>query len=222
MSGYLQRIGWMLFAFGLQALYFPINRLDRPALALKTPLDELIPLWPAWVLPYTLTWVMWLACAAWVAWKMDAKLYKAAIAALVVSACIGVTCFLALPTCVERPVVPGNDWTARLLRAVHQADTAANAFPSAHIYITTLIALFADRWYPRQRLGWIVILAMVSLSTLFTHQHYLADVIGGLALAWVGFRLGLAFAFKPGGLPCRNAWSSQGRTDTSATRLSAR
>jgi hypothetical protein len=29
------------------------------------------------------------------------------------------------------------------------------------------------------------------LATLFTHQHYLPDPIGGLALAWFGYRMGL-------------------------------
>jgi hypothetical protein len=32
---------------------------------------------------------------------------------------------------------------------------------------------------------------MVALATLFTHQHYLPDPIGGLALAWFGYRIGL-------------------------------
>lgn len=194
MERYSHRIAWMLFAFAVQALYFPVNRSVQPAVLLKTPLDELIPLWPVWVLPYVLTWVMWLGCAAWVVRKMEPGLYKAAIAALLATACIGLACFLAFPTYTERPPVPGNDWAARLLRAVHEADRAANAFPSAHIYITALIGLFWVRWYPRQRIGWIVILAVVSCSTLFTHQHYLLDVIGGLALAWAGFRLGLAAA----------------------------
>jgi hypothetical protein len=32
---------------------------------------------------------------------------------------------------------------------------------------------------------------MVILATLFTHQHYLPDPIGGLALAWFSHRVGL-------------------------------
>jgi hypothetical protein len=32
---------------------------------------------------------------------------------------------------------------------------------------------------------------IVVLATLFTHQHYLPDPIGGLALAWFGYRIGL-------------------------------
>jgi membrane-associated phospholipid phosphatase len=32
---------------------------------------------------------------------------------------------------------------------------------------------------------------IVALSTLFTRQHYLADPLGGLAIAWIGYRLGM-------------------------------
>jgi hypothetical protein len=38
---------------------------------------------------------------------------------------------------------------------------------------------------------------IVILATLFTHQHYLPDPIGGLALAWFGYRIGLRCVANP-------------------------
>jgi membrane-associated phospholipid phosphatase len=32
---------------------------------------------------------------------------------------------------------------------------------------------------------------VVVLSTLFTRQHYLLDLLGGLAIAWLGYRFGI-------------------------------
>lgn len=32
----------------------------------------------------------------------------------------------------------------------------------------------------------------VVLSTLFTHQHYLLDPVGGIALSWIGYRFGIS------------------------------
>lgn len=192
MTRYPQRIGWMLFAFGVQALYFPVNWSVQPTLLLKTPLDALVPLWPAWVLPYVLTWVMWLGCATWAVWKMEPRLYKAAVAALLATACVGLACFLVFPNYTERLLVTGDDRPAQLLRGIQGMTHAANAFPSAHVYITTLIALFWVRWYPRHRAAWIAIVAVVSCSTIFTHEHHLLDVVGGLALGWAGFHFGLA------------------------------
>lgn len=69
-----------------------------------------------------------------------------------------------------------------------------NAFPSGHVYITTLIALFWSRWFPKWRWALSVTAVIVILATLFTKQHYLPDPIGGLALAWFGYRTGIRFS----------------------------
>jgi membrane-associated phospholipid phosphatase len=45
-------------------------------------------------------------------------------------------------------------------------------------------------WYPRYRWLWIAIVVLVLLSTLFTHQHYLPDLGGGLILAKNSLRFG--------------------------------
>jgi membrane-associated phospholipid phosphatase len=66
-----------------------------------------------------------------------------------------------------------------------------NAFPSGHVYITTLIALFWSRWFPQWRWFWGATVIVICLATLFTGQHYLPDPIGGLILAWVGYQIGL-------------------------------
>mgnify|MGYP000913137403 FL=1 len=48
------------------------------------------------------------------------------------------------------------------------------------------------RWYPKTRWVWAGVVAVVVLSTLFTHQHNLPDPLGGAALAWGAYRLGTA------------------------------
>jgi membrane-associated phospholipid phosphatase len=77
------------------------------------------------------------------------------------------------------------------LNWIYATDHMYNAFPSGHVYITTLIALFWSRWFPKWRWLWIATVIVVVFATLFTHQHYLPDPIGGLALAWFGYRIGL-------------------------------
>jgi membrane-associated phospholipid phosphatase len=77
------------------------------------------------------------------------------------------------------------------LRIMHEHWGRYDAFPSGHVYITTLLALFFSRWYPRYKLLWSVILGVVSLSTLFTGQHYILDVLGGYLAALAGYHFGL-------------------------------
>jgi membrane-associated phospholipid phosphatase len=41
---------------------------------------------------------------------------------------------------------------------------------------------------------WVLILLIVSLSTLFTGQHYILDVLGGYLIALAGYYFGLWWA----------------------------
>jgi membrane-associated phospholipid phosphatase len=107
---------------------------------------------------------------------------------------IGVSTFIFFPTFVRPAAFEGNDIFAVFLRMIHESWGRYDAFPSGHVYITTLLTLFFSRWYPRYRLIWITLLAIVSLSTLFTGQHYILDVIGGYMVASVGYHFGLWWA----------------------------
>ena len=75
-------------------------------------------------------------------------------------------------------------------------DRANNAFPSGHTYNTILIALFWWRWRPRQRLLWAAVSLVVLLSTLYTRQHNIPDLIGGVAFACTGYAVGLRWAAR--------------------------
>lgn len=64
------------------------------------------------------------------------------------------------------------------------------ALPSAHNFIIMLLCGSAMRWKPRLRWLWISIIVILALSTLFTGQHYILDVVAGLLLGWVGVCFG--------------------------------
>ena len=95
------------------------------------------------------------------------------------------------PTYVIRPALSETDWATQLLNWIYTNDYMYNAFHSGHVYITTLIALFWSRWFPRWRWLWASTVVVVALATLFTGQHYLPDPVGGLLLAWLGYHIGL-------------------------------
>jgi membrane-associated phospholipid phosphatase len=107
---------------------------------------------------------------------------------------IGTATFVFFPTYIQAAVIPGNDIFSSLLRFIHENWGRYDAFPSGHVYITTLLTLFFSRWVPRRKALWIGILAIVSLSTLFTFQHYIIDVVGGYVAGLAGYRFGLWWA----------------------------
>jgi membrane-associated phospholipid phosphatase len=190
-------MAFMAAVCAVQALYFPINRGMSGGVALTTPLDTYIPLIPIWVAPYALAWGLWITCAAWAALRMEEALYRSLLISIAVVLAGGLACFLLYPTYVQRPALEGEGWAVEWLRFIYANDRVYNAFPSGHVYITTLIALYWSRWYPRQRAVWLAVVVIVALSTLFTGQHYLLDPLGGLALAWGGYHVGLWLTSAP-------------------------
>ena len=93
-----------------------------------------------------------------------------------------------------RPILfpPYPDLSYAFMAWVQHVDPPGNVFPSLHVAHTTMLSLLLLR--DRPRLGRLALLmaTMLALSTLTTKQHFIADVLGGYALA----ALGRAFALS--------------------------
>jgi membrane-associated phospholipid phosphatase len=140
--------------------------------------------------PYLLSLAWWEGCFVWAAIKVAPKTFRAFVIA---AACVMVTSYiiyLVYPTYVERPTPDGTGLGTELVRFIYVSDRSYNAFPSGHAYTTTLISLFWWKWYPRRRWLWSSIMIIIILSALFTGQHNLIDMLGGVVLAWGGYVLG--------------------------------
>jgi membrane-associated phospholipid phosphatase len=86
----------------------------------------------------------------------------------------------------------GNFW-ANQVYSIFTSDTSFNCFPSLHAAVST-ICFYAWFQYAKIKPGKtteavaiiaFVIAAGAILSTLFIKQHYIADEIAGIALAWI-------------------------------------
>lgn len=96
-----------------------------------------------------------------------------------------------------RPL-PGEPLWAEIFGLLHRLDAPFNQFPSLHVAFMvvlwpTLRAGLPQRWQRGVAALW---LALVAVSTVFTHQHHLADVPGGLLLG--ALALWLAPVQRPG------------------------
>jgi len=186
----IKRVLPVLFVCCIQMIYIPTSSQVAGGIEPKLAID-IFPVWPIWVLPYVLCYLLWVYTYVWLILKMEDRLFRAFIVACMLTFSIGAGTFIFFPTYVKAAVIEGNDIFSVLLRFIHQNLGRYAAFPSGHIYITTLLALFYGRWYPRQKLLWTLILVIVSLSTLFTRQHYILDVVGGFVVAVMGYHFGL-------------------------------
>jgi membrane-associated phospholipid phosphatase len=174
----------------LQLLYLPTSRYLTGGIIPRIDLDGLIPIWPVWVVPYMLVWPIWIAAYGWAAFKMPGRLFRVAVVSATFTIGVGMTIFMLFPTYVTRSALLGDDFFTNALRYVYAHDGSYDAAPSGHVYMTTLLALFYSLWYPRYKWLWMSILVIVCLSTVFTGQHYIMDVVTGLALGIIGYYAG--------------------------------
>jgi membrane-associated phospholipid phosphatase len=185
-----KRILLILAVFAIQSNYVIATRFVQGGIEPKLPIDH-FPLWVVWVVPYVLCYPLWAIGVIWLVRKMDETLFRSAIAGFFLTCSLGIATFYLFPTYVIDPKVTGADIFSKTLLLIQRLDGDYAALPSAHIYITVILALFYRDWYPRYKWLWLFIVVIVALSTLFTKQHYIADVISGVFTGWLGYRFGL-------------------------------
>lgn len=106
-----------------------------------------------------------------------------AVALAVLFLCSGAG-FLLMPSeeVRETPVVEGL--VGQVFRFADWVNLSYNNLPCLHVGMAFLCASFYSKYlsFHASALLWLWALA-ISLSTLLTHQHYIADVLAGAALA---------------------------------------
>jgi membrane-associated phospholipid phosphatase len=205
-----QRRILFLTLLAVLSLYLVINRLmswQGNGTTVEIWLDQYVPFWPIWVVPYVLSILWWGVAALWAYLKMEDSLYVAFITGWISTCLIGYAIFLFYPNYMIRPQVTGTGWAEWLIRFIYANDRTYNAFPSQHLWDTVIITLIWSRWKPRLRWPLWGLTLIVATSTLFTGQHWIMDVIGGTLLAVIGYFIGLTVAARLAPIPQR--WSGQ-------------
>ena len=151
-------------------------------------LDRAIPLVPGWSLVYA---SLFLAAVlpAFVIHQHDHL--NRTILAFILMWLVAFTCFWFYPTLSSRPakaLILGGGFAEWGLRAIYSTDARYNCLPSLHVAQCFLAALSCGRVHRGVGAVALVWASFVALSTLFTKQHYVLDVVTGIMLA------GLAYA----------------------------
>lgn len=179
-------------------VYYALNH--GPArMVLQTPLDRAIPVVPVFVIPYvSLDYYVYLSLLVFL--LLGQRVFQSAALAMLLAWAISYAVYFSAQSYVARPSLAGGGILVQMIRDVYASDAPYNAFPSLHVSISTLMAI--HWWRLDRRAGLVAALwtALIVPSTLFVHQHYVADVVAGLAVAtfaaWAAPRL---LALVPGG-----------------------
>ena len=149
-------------------------------------LDRVIPVQPAWMLAYGSIWVFAFLPAFVV---RQPALTRRAIMAMLTVTIVAYFVFLLYPTVLPRSESVGEGFLAASLGVVYSLDPPLNCFPSLHVAWAFVAALTSYRIHRGVGLAALVWATIIGVSTLYTKQHYVLDVLGGVAIAYAAYLL---------------------------------
>ena len=154
----------------------------RPTHTPSISWDRALPLYPAWALVYGCLYLFLIVLPVLVVREED--LIRRTVLAYLFVWITAYAFFFLYPTAAPRPArVPGDGFGAWGLRFLYGADPPFNCFPSLHVAHSFVSALACRRVNRRVGAAALACASLVGLSTLFTKQHYVADVAAGVLLA---------------------------------------
>jgi membrane-associated phospholipid phosphatase len=152
-------------------------------LNLHTALDSAIPVIPIFVIPYnSLQPYIYVTLLLFLLFRT--KDFQAAALTMIAVWFVSYAFYYFLQTEVVRPVLTSTDTFSKMVMAVYAGDHPFNDFPSLHTSLSTIMAIY---WVKvNKTLGIILSVwtALIVAATLFIKQHYIADVVLGLLLAF--------------------------------------
>ncbi|WP_027307610.1 phosphatase PAP2 family protein [Caloramator sp. ALD01] len=160
---------------------------------LTTNLDNMIPVVPIFIIFYLGSYLFWIFNYILISRISEENCYRLAISDIL-GKLICFIIYITFPTTNIRPNIVESNIFVDMLKFVYSVDAANNLFPSIHVLVSwyCFIGIRNNKtipvWY---RYFSLFMAIMISISTLTTKQHVIADVIAGLVLAEVTWKLSL-------------------------------
>lgn len=194
----------LLFAeiliLGLQTLlYFGVEAFEGKPHNVAKKIDGHIPFVPAFVYIYVL-WFPLILLFPLALFQADPMAYARYQTAIVLDIALSLFCYLVYPTSFARPEAP-NTVSGRAMKLVFRGSyKGLNCAPSMHCSMCYLIIVTAFLC-PALSFGVRITAALLSfgivLSTLYTKQHVLIDVLSALPLAAICWGVGVRWSAAP-------------------------
>lgn len=181
--------------FLLQFLYFPLNKMARGERSLLIKqIDGRVPRISWFVAPYLLGFGYISTVNFVAALTLSPQRFRKHCAAMSIATPTGFAFWYLFPAKVEKRAFeprPDNlyDAVLRWLQVFDKSYGKYNSFPSSHVYYVTIGLYYLSKEFPQHR-WWINSLVGINAaSTVFTHQHYVIDVVAGFALSYTAIYL---------------------------------
>ncbi len=175
----------LLILLPLKSLYIPLNR-RKSKYYWKLPIDDKIPLIPIFIIPYLLHHGG-LVLTGIVLW--NTPYISLFLLSLIISYCVAIIFWFFIPNGVRRPPSFPKSIFSPLITTLYMHDGDTNGFPSAHIFVALLCGHYLSFAFQNLIPYIWVCISLVVLSVLFTKQHYVIDIAGGIVVYLVSFLL---------------------------------
>lgn len=158
---------------------------------LTTPFDRMVPVIPWFSIIYLGCFLFWIVNYIIIARQGKEYCFRFATADIM-SRLICLIFFLAFPTTNIRPVLEESGFWNWVLSMIYKIDAPVNLFPSIHCLVSWFCYIGIRRrenipkWY---RVFSCIFACLVFVSTQVTKQHYIIDVIAGVALAEITYHI---------------------------------
>jgi len=166
----------LIFSLAIKGLYIPLNR-RRSQFYWKIPLDNKIPLLPFFTIFYLLyhpgvfsTYIL-----LWNTPHINRFLLS-----IIISYIISTIFWYFIPNGVSRPILTQSTILHNILRFIYKHDGDTNGFPSAHVFVSLICGHFLSTAFPAGAIMIWPSILLIILSTVFTKQHYMIDILGGM------------------------------------------
>jgi len=184
----MKQYAWVLYGilsiliiFGVALLYTPVANLSAilhpiPA-QLATPIDLLIPVVPAAIIVYWYVFYSFIFFSYFYFAFVQREYRNTLVIAYVLINAVAYVVYLVFPVIGPSRIVPGTDFFSLQLASLYSHDTPLNCFPSLHGSMSLLAAYSLSK--AKKEYGYISwpIAIAVMISTLFVHQHWIADQV---------------------------------------------
>ena len=192
---------FFIFAFLNFVTYFLIQAfITTHKFDFMTSLDSAIPFIPEFIWIYHS--LIPVIAGTMILLLQKKEIFFTALSAFMLATLILSFLYIAFPSFYPRPPLSDLASTSSwLVEITYGFDSANNTFPSSHVTFSWIIAFVAYTSIIAKQYRWLkavyIIWALfISISTLLLKQHYLVDVVSGVALASLCYAIAKKFIFQ--------------------------
>ena len=164
---------------------------------ISTVVDKYIPYISLFIIPYIIFYIYIIIAPLYIS-LLDDYTYKKFIISAIIGSILGGLTFIIRPTCFIEYNLNNNNFLEYIHILIRKFCSPGAYFPSFHCFLAWLIyhSINNTTLQNIKKNKFLTVSSIICISTLFTKQHGIIDVIGGILLAEISWKFSKKVNFK--------------------------